>query len=824
MKQAIIFLKLWMFSLLVGGLISCQQETPVTSVIHIDAEGTIQTVNPDLYGITLEEINHAIDGGLYAEMIQNRSFEDGIPPLNCPYDARRRVITTPNGYDMPFMRLDSLPGWRPLSTNTWIYPDTKELLNEKNKRSLVVSIATTAQNGRGGVVAEGYNGLAIQQGQTYQLSFYLKGGSVYPKNLHIALEDSIGNRVLSDVFTVTPHYEWKKYRHTFTANTTSNKAILTFSSDSSQTFWLDVVSLFPETWKGRPNGQRQDIMEAIAKLQPRFVRFPGGAFVEGYTAGTFPVWKETLGNIAERKHFWNVWGYGTTNGTGYHEYLQLCEDLGAEPIYVINSGITNMSRRPRYESITEMDKLVQEALDAIGYANYPTDSVLGALRAKNGHPKPFHLKYVEIGSENYGHEYTKRFELFRKAIKEKWPEITVISNRLVGRQPRSEWHDIHFNGKNSFFLSNQSRYETVKSRYEWENTFVGEFGNMQSSEARTMSSAIAEACFLIGIENYPDMMARIAYSPVLGNTDYTKERWPMILFNNHQIVLSPSYYMWMLFNKYRGDEVIPSQVETYLRPTITNGFASVYMFDNCYEMNQVMIDRKPVEGGRILGGSWGISSGILTPIPNRWNYVLLGDSTASDYEFTSHIRRTKGSELIQFRVRNNGCLREQQDYISFTLGDGYARLYHQSGNVTDTLAATVKQPLVNNTDYNVRIRCQKDSIFCYVNEVLVQKAGMRPYPSLASVATLDKKNNCLYLKVVNTTRHEEKAELNIQGLSVEDAVDIIELAGEPETSNTFEKPDRIKPEKKKTTFTMGIPKTYKFPPSSITIMKFKVEK
>ena len=241
-------------------------------------------------------------------------------------------------------------------------------------------------------------------------------------------------------------------------------------------------------------------------------------------------------------------------------------------------------------------------------------------------------------------------------------------------------------------------------------------------------------------------------------------------------------------------------------------------------MNQVMIDGKPVEQGRILGGNWGISSGILTPVPNRWNYVLLGDSTASDYEFTSHIRRTKGSELIQFRVRNNGCLREQQDYISFTLGDGYARLYHQSGNVTDTLATTVKQPLVNNTDYDVRIRCQKDSIFCYVNEVLVQKAGMRPYPSLASVATLDKKNNCLYLKVVNTTRHEEKAELNIQGLSVEDAVDIIELAGEPETSNTFEKPDRIKPEKKKTTFTMGIPKTYKFPPSSITIMRFKIEK
>ena len=216
-------------------------------------------------------------------------------------------------------------------------------------------------------------------------------------------------------------------------------------------FWLDVVSLFPKTWKGRPNGQRADLMEAIAALHPRFIRFPGGAFAEGYTAGTYPVWKETVGNIAERKHFWGIWGYGTTNGMGYHEYLQMCEDLGAEPVYVINSGITNMSRRPRYESITEMDKLVQDALDAIAYANHPADSTLGEMRAKNGHPAPFHLKYVEIGSENYGYEYTKRYNLFREAIQKNWPEVTVISNTLVGKRPRSDWRDTHFNGKNSFF-------------------------------------------------------------------------------------------------------------------------------------------------------------------------------------------------------------------------------------------------------------------------------------------------------------------------------------------------------------------------------------
>ncbi len=806
--------------LVLGFLSACQQETPITSVIHVDGEGVVQPVNPHLYGITLEEINHAIDGGLYAEMIQNRSFEDGVPPLNCPYDARRRILLTPNNYEMPFMRPDSLPGWHALSSTTWLNLDAKELLNPKNHRSLQVGIYST-QVGRGGVVAEGYNGLSIRKGENYELSFYVKGASYYPKPLRVALEDSIGNRMLSDVLKIQTRNEWQHVKHTFTATASSDKAIMTISSDSTQMFWLDVVSLFPQTWRGRQNGQRADLVEALAALHPSFIRFPGGAFVEGYTAGTYPVWHETVGNIAERKHFWNVWGYGTTNGMGYHEYLQLCEDLGAEPVYVINSGITNMSRRPRYESITEMDKLVNEALDAIAYANAPADSTMGMLRAENGHAKPFGLRYVEIGSENYGYEYTKRFELFRDAIRKAWPEVTVISNSLVGRRVRSEWRDIHFNGRNSFFLNNLGKYETTRSRFQWENTFVGEFGNMQSSEARTMAAAIGEASFLTVIEQHPDLMSRIAYSPVLGHVDYTQSRWPLLLFDNHQVVPSPSYYMFQMFAGHRGEEVLPTTVDTYMRPSVTSGYASVYMFDNCYTFEETCLDGRPIEQGKVVGGSWTVNNGSLQPVPNRWNYLLMGDSTATDYTFQTRINRTKGSEPIQFRVRNNGLSQEQQDYICFRIGDGKASLLHQSGNVTDSLSSAIAYPLRNNRPYDVRIRCAKDTICCYVDGALVQKAVLRAYPSLSSVVTIDHTNHCLYLKVVNTTQHEEKTELDIRGVSVSNTAEVIELSAEMEAMNTFEHPDRIKPVKKEVSFMMGIPKVYKFPPSSITILKFK---
>ncbi len=336
-----------------------------------------------------------------------------------------------------------------------------------------------------------------------------------------------------------------------------------------------------------------------------------------------------------------------------------------------------------------------------------------------------------------------------------------------------------------------------------------------------MAAAIGEASFLTVIEQHPDLMSRIAYSPVLGHVDYTQSRWPLLLFDNHQVVPSPSYYMFQMFAGHRGEEVLPTTVDTYMRPSVTSGYASVYMFDNCYTFEETCLDGRPIEQGKVVGGSWTVNNGSLQPVPNRWNYLLMGDSTATDYTFQTRINRTKGSEPIQFRVRNNGLSQEQQDYICFRIGDGKASLLHQSGNVTDSLSSAIAYPLRNNRPYDVRIRCAKDTICCYVDGALVQKAVLRAYPSLSSVVTIDHTNHCLYLKVVNTTQHEEKTELDIRGVSVSNTAEVIELSAEMEAMNTFEHPDRIKPVKKEVSFMMGIPKVYKFPPSSITILKFK---
>lgn len=802
----------------------CRPEMPVTSFITIEADGLSIPVNKELYGLTIEEINHAVDGGLYAELIQNRSFEDGMPPLNCPYDAVQNVLITPNGWSIPFMRADSILGWHRISANTYIYPDTKELINDKNRRSLLVSVTASTEMGRGGVVAEGYRGISVRKGEKYNLSLFLKGASVLPKPIRIALEDSMATSTISDVYNLSSSFEWKKYHHTFTANEDMDNAVLTITADSSAVFWLDVVSLFPqETWNGYPNGQRKDLMEMIAGLAPRFIRFPGGRFVEGYTAGTYPIWKETVGDISERKCFWNIWAYGATNGTGYHEYLQICEDLKAEPVYVINSGVTSQSRRPRYEDITAMDRLVQDALDAIAYANAPTDSIMGAMRARHGHAAPFHLKFVEIGSENYGQEYINRFELFKKAINEKYPEVVVISSSAISRKSRSEWGDSHFYSGEEYFIANHNRFDSEKYSRRSSSVFIGEFGSVRESSRGSLRAAIGEACFLIGAENNPDIVKRLAYSPVLGNVNYEMYGSPLLMFDNHQVVASPSYYLWQLFVMNRGDEVLKAEVETYMKPQVTFGRVALDMFDNSYDIKEAKINNQLITTAKVLSGGWTVDGGTLVADANRWNYILMGDSSAHDYEFSTTIRRTKGSGQIQLHIRDNGKKAEQADYICMTLGTGVSELYHQAGGVKDSLTSPKPLTFVSNQWYNVRLSCQDDLIRCYVNDTLVHEANTLPLPSLVSGATVDKGTNTILLKVVNTTQHEEKTVLKVNGVGVKNDAEIIQLTGHRDGRNTFAFPKAIVPETKHISFSLGGPMIYNFPPNSITLIKLEMD-
>ena len=784
-------------------------------------------VNQELYGLTLEEINHGIDGGLYAELIQNRSFEDGMPPLNCPYDAARNVLITPNGWAIPFLRSDSLPGWRRLNPAvTQLYPDVRELINERNRRSLLVAVSASGESGRGGLVAEGYRGIPLRKGQRYHCSFFAKGTSLVPKTVRVGLEDAEASEPLSEVYEVAPIPEWRRYEHTFIATADVPDAVLTLTSDTTNLFWVDMVSLFPEaTWQGRKNGLRPDLVALIDSLAPRFIRFPGGSFVEGYTAGTFPTWRETVGDVAHRKSFWNVWAYGTTNGMGYHEYLQLCEDIGAEPIYVINSGVTSQSRRPRYEDITAMDKLVDEALAAIAYANAPADSAMGALRAEHGHPAPFDLKYVEIGSENYGSEYKRRFSLFEEAIKAAYPEITVISSAVVSDRPnRLAWVDGHLYANERFFLSNTLRFDSKSYPRKQAPAFVGEMGTTEREVAATLRAAIAEACFLVGVENNPERVRRLAYAPVLGNAGFTLQREPLIRFFRDSVVCSPSYYVWRLFATHRGDRLLRSEVETYQRSGVRQGRPGLFLFDNSFEFAEVQVDGHPVSQLDVLNGGWHLPAmGQPVAEANRWNRLLVGDSSVFQAEFSLKLRRTKGSGTVQIRLCDNGRIGDEADYICLALGGAQPEFYHQSGSVKQSLGDVVSLPFESNRWYVVRLTYDSNRIACYVDDQLLQEVEWPMIPALACVATVDEAHHQLLLKVVNTTWHEERTALHFEGLTVSGEGEVIQIKGDPDARNSFAAPFVVEPRHGSFTFPMGGDPYYVFPPNSVTLLKLPLE-
>lgn len=809
----------WVVLLFVG----CVPDLPPTSTITIDMRVTPTPVNTHLYGLSLEEINHAIEGGLYAELIQNRSFEDGALPVHSAYDRGRRMLVTPNRWTIPFPSPDSVPGWHRLSSKTYFTTDVSTPLSEKNRRSLAVSVFTEGDE-RGGMVAEGYKGIPLTKGEQYVFSFYIRSSSLSSGKVSIALEDSSCSRSLSAPFDVTPAYDWKQYRHTFTAVEDADNAVLTITTSQPTSFYIDVVSLFPQkTWKERANGLRADLVKEMEALNPKFIRFPGGLFVEGYTNGTYPIWKESVGPVSERRHFWNIWGYGTSNGMGYHEYLELCEDLKAEPLYVINSGITNQERRPRYEVITAMDKLVQDALDAIAYANAPVDSLLGEMRAKNGHPEPFNLKYIEIGSENYGTEYRKRFQLFKDAINKEYPEVTVISSSQVSEKLRGQWIDTHLYANPDFFIANSTRYKQEKPSLNYSSVFIGEMGAVCDEYGGTLKAAIGEACFLIGAEANPLIVKNIAFSPIFGNTEYETQRYPLISFKKDSIIRTPSFYMLTMFAQNRGSGIYPTDVNAYERPYVKEGRASIELFDNSYEIKNIKINGSSISNYKVLSGDWKMYNDQLIPAANRWNNILLGDSGLFNYTFSATIKRTKGSDPIQLRIRDNGWEGDRNEHIGLTLGEEYVWFYHQTGSIKDTLATPVAFPFESHREYHISLTATDDLLQCHIDGTLIYEVKQKPLPSLVSVATIDEENHQLLLKVVNTTNHEEITELDILGANVKNEIEITELSGIPEAKNTFQFPNQIIPLSKTHTFNIGMPMIYRFPPHSISLIKMDLE-
>ena len=491
--------------------------------LFIDASKPRFPVSEDMWGIFFEDIDLSLDGGVYAELVRNRSFEDD------PLKSRQQK---------------TIGFWNTVGAAT-ISLDSSKPISEKNRNCGRVDTLPG-----GGVANDGYFGIAVKEGAKYLFSAYARGD--VKGKIEVSLE-SLGKTFACGVMEGIGS-EWKRFSFPLISTGTDPDAKLVFRAPNGGTFYLDCVSLFPSDTYGKSGLFRKDLMERLAALKPSFVRFHGGCWVEGNTMAEAYRWKQTIGNVWDRRTQWNLWGYWSANGVGFHEYLQLCEELGAKALFCINCGMSHKEVVP----LDKMDEFVQDALDCIEYANGPATSKWGAVRAANGHPAPFNLQYLEIGNENGGTNYHARYALIHDAVRAKYPEIKIVSDVWGGPVQGRPQHirDEHYYRSPDWFMSAGSKLYDAYPRGEFE-VFVGEYAVTQDvGRWGDLRAAIGEAAFMCGLERNADVVKLAAYAPLFANAKHTAWTPNLIYPMTDGNFVNPSWNVQKLFSENRGKEVL----------------------------------------------------------------------------------------------------------------------------------------------------------------------------------------------------------------------------------------------------------------------------
>jgi len=521
---------------------------------------TIQVNKPSvaipstMWGIFFEDINFGADGGLYAELVKNGSFE----------------------FPMPMM------GWREAKNNAAGKTLIINQSNTDNNNPRFARITVDAPAGGYTLSNEGFRGLGIHKNATYKFSFRIKQleGAV---RIKLELVNASGKTIQS---MMLPPFrdEWIDHILDFAADDSLQRGKLVLHFEGKGTVDIDRVSLFPtETWKNRRRGLRKDLVELLAGLQPGFLRFPGGCIVEGRDLSNRYQWKNTVGNPEQRKLLMNRWNvefprraapdYYQTFGLGFFEYFQLAEDIGAAPLPIINCGMACQYNSGEVTAMGELDPFIQDALDLIEFANGDVKSKWGSLRASMKHPEPFNLQYLGIGNEQWDEQYIERYKEFEKAIQQKYPSIKLVAAAGPSpdgprfeyawkqfRQSNAALIDEHYYQSPDWFFKNASRYDNYDRKGP--KVFAGEYAAHGKEEAtaesrNTWLSALAEAAFMTGLERNADVVQMSSYAPLLAHVDAWQWRPDLIWFNNLDAVATPNYYVQKLFSTNRGSNTVP---------------------------------------------------------------------------------------------------------------------------------------------------------------------------------------------------------------------------------------------------------------------------
>lgn len=788
--------------------------------ITVDPSAQGAKIDDTMYGVFFEDINRAADGGLYAELVQNRSFE---------YSTADNTSYTP------------LTSWTVDGTGQVVNDDGR--LNERNRNYLSLGAGSSVTNA-------GYNtGIHVDEGKKYDFSVWARAAS--GSALTVTLQDADGPLATARKVAVRKN-GWAKYTATFTATRTSSTGRLTVASSAASA--LDMVSLFPrDTYKHQPNGLRKDLAEKVEALHPGFLRFPGGCLVNtgsmedyseasGWQRKRSYQWKDTIGPVEERATNSNFWGYNQSYGLGYYEYFRFAEDIGAMPLPVVPALVTGCGQNKATDDEALLKRHIQDALDLIEFANGPVTSTWGKKRAQMGHPKPFHLTHIGVGNEeNLPVEFMARFKQFRAAIEAEHPDITVVSNSgpddtgqtfdtawQLNRENKVDMVDEHYYNSPSWFLQNNNRYDSYDRNGP--KVFLGEY----ASQGNAFKNGLAEAAFMTGLERNADIVKLASYAPLFANEDYVQWSPDMVWFNNHASWNSANYEVQKLFMNNVGDRVVPSKATgtpSLLAPITGAVGLSTWATSAAYDDVKVT----DADGNTLLtddfsgdaskwthtgGGSWSVQDGqyVQTDAAAENTMVSAGDTAWHDYDV--HVKATKksGKEgfLVAFGVKdtgnyywwNLGGWNNTQSAVEQAVDGGKSTLISKAGSIETGRAY----------DIDIKVRGRQVTLYLDGKEWGSFKDD-KPAEPFRQVATLDKKTGDLIVKVVNAQSSAARTAIDLGGTKVASKAKVTTLTADPNAVNS----ETETPVAPVTSTFSGVAKkfTYTFPANSITFLRIK---
>ena len=810
-------------------------------VINLQEKGA--EVAPSMYGIFFEEINHAGDGGLYAELVKNRSFEELEMPEG--YYAEGDILhpkevcnhlTGEVRHGSFRWTTEPVPGW---TLQTGENSSAEMKLTKENPKfqsapnSLKVTIKDASTPVR--LVNGGYWGMNLGKDDSYLLRAILRTSADYKgKITALLLSDTDEVLALAPV-EVDGSGSWNDVHQTLRPSATAARGKLALEFDGMGTVSLDYVSLFPEkTFRDRPNGLRNDVAEMLNGLHPAFVRWPGGCVVEGISLENRFEWKKTLGDPASRSGEYSTWGYRCSYGFGYHEMLQFCEDINADAMFVCNVGLGCQYRMGDASPESKIAYYLDDCMDAIEYALGDVTTEWGAKRAAQGHPQAFPLKYVEIGNENWGDEYDKRFDIFYKAIKEKYPELILISNHGLGgtgKIAKTDMIDPHWYVNPEFFFQNTTIFDShPRGKYD---AYVGEYACNADVGGGNMRAALSEAAFISGMERNSDLVKMASYAPLLENRNDRSWAVNLIWLDTDQVLGRSSYYVQQMAAENRPTYNVKSNL-TMGTPQPLEYEAGRFGFGSWNTQVEFKDVKVTEEDGTAVNldlnsvadkkGAWMLENGVLSQasLETPTRYIVDGFS-GNRFTLECQVRKVGGHEgfFLYFGLSQD----DKKGFVYNVAGwnnQSTAVEGVSDGQTTGVVGDRVSQSLENNKWYDVKLVVTPQKSELYMDGKLIVAYAPETTPLQFFSSGYDEATGELIVKVVNAEAEAYPLRVKLDGVSqVEKTGKVISLSAASDMDeNSFEEPKKIYPQESEF---KGFGKSfdYTFPPFSYTILRVK---